>query len=316
MIELRDVTKQFGRVAAVRRLSLRLPENRIIGLLGQNGAGKTTALNMMTGYFPPTSGQVMVDGMDMLHQPRQCKRKLGYLPQQPPLYPEMTVQDYLTFVCRLKEVLPSAIPAHIREVIHRCGLEEVSHRAIGALSGGYRQRAGFAQALCGNPPILILDEPTVGLDPRQVVEIRKLIRSLEKDHTVVFSSHLLPEVQELCTHVVILHQGMKVHEGPLHPSEGQFRYLMTIEGTKEPLIQGFRGTPAVMDWAFLPGEKTGEVQVQVTLDPRTEADPRKLLFHLLCAMDAPILSMIPVEDSLEQIFLQVTARTDPPAHAG
>ena len=317
MIELRAVSKQFGQVKAIRNLSLRLPEHRIVGLLGQNGAGKTTVLNMMTGYFPPTSGQVLVDGQDILHHPRTSKRKLGYLPQVPPLYPEMTVTEYLTFVCQLKEVVAASIPHHLEEVTERCGLTEVAHRMIGALSGGYRQRVGFAQALCGNPPILILDEPTVGLDPKQVVEIRQLIRALEKDHTVILSSHLLPEVQSLCSHVIILHQGMKVYEASLHGGDQERRtFLMTILASRETLTQSFRSTPAIGDWKFLPTKTPGETQVEVTLAPGIREDPRVRLFHLLSALDAPILEMMPVEDSLERIFLQVTAHVDTPGHAG
>ena len=178
MIELRRVSKRYGAVEAVHDLSFSAPTGQIVGLLGQNGAGKTTTLNMLTGYFPPTSGQVLVDGKDMLRYPRACKRAIGYLPEKPPLYDEMTVTAYLTFVCRLKEVASRAIPKHIEEIMHTCGLTEVRERLVGHLSKGYRQRVGVAQALCGNPPVLVLDEPTVGLDPRQVVEIRELMREL------------------------------------------------------------------------------------------------------------------------------------------
>ena len=169
MIEAKSLTKRFGRVEAVRDLSFRLPEGGIVGLLGQNGAGKTTTLNMLTGYYPPTAGQVLIDGHDMLADPRGCKRLIGYLPERPPLYDEMTVRDALVFCCRLKEVARSSQKAHIEDIVGLCGLEEVADRVIGNLSKGYRQRVGLAQALCGDPPVLILDEPTVGLDPKQVV---------------------------------------------------------------------------------------------------------------------------------------------------
>lgn len=178
MIECKSVSKRFGPVEAVHELSFRAPEGRIVGLLGQNGAGKTTTLNMLTGYYPPTSGQVLVDGMDMLRHPRDCKRRIGYLPERPPLYDEMTVLEYLRFCCQLKEVAHRAVRAHVDEIIQLCGLTEVRGRLLGQLSKGYRQRAGIAQALCGDPAVLVLDEPTVGLDPKQVVEIRSLIQTL------------------------------------------------------------------------------------------------------------------------------------------
>lgn len=180
MIELRHVTKRYGAVEALHDVSFRAPEGQIVGLLGQNGAGKSTTLNILTGYLPPTSGQVLVDGMDLLQNARECKRLIGYLPEKPPLYDEMTVRSYLRFVCELKEVQKSAIAAHVEDIIRTCGLSEVAHRLIGHLSKGYRQRVGVAQSLCGNPKVLVLDEPTVGLDPRQVVEIRALIADLGK----------------------------------------------------------------------------------------------------------------------------------------
>lgn len=189
MIELRHVTKRYGAVEALHDVSFRAPEGQIVGLLGQNGAGKSTTLNILTGYLPPTSGQVLVDGMDLLQNARECKRLIGYLPEKPPLYDEMTVRAYLRFVCELKEVQKSAIAAHVEDIIRTCGLSEVAHRLIGHLSKGYRQRVGVAQSLCGNPKVLVLDEPTVGLDPRQVVEIRALIADSANAHGH-FSSHL------------------------------------------------------------------------------------------------------------------------------
>ena len=210
MIELKHVCKQYGNVQALRDVSLTAQNGEILGLLGVNGAGKSTALNIMTGYCPPTSGEVTVDGLSMLSDPLGCKRRIGYLPEQPPLYDELTVREYLTFVSRLREVKARAIPAHVDDIVALCGLKEVAGRPLGKLSKGYRQRAGIAQALCGDPPTLLFDEPTVGLDPRQVVEIRGLIRKLGKTHTVIFSSHLLSEVQQLCTRAVILHEGKVV----------------------------------------------------------------------------------------------------------
>ena len=220
MIELKHVVKKFGNVTALNDVSLTARNGEILGLLGVNGAGKSTALNIMTGYYPPTSGTVTVDGIDMLSAPLGCKRRIGYLPEQPPLYDELTVREYLTFVCRLREVKARAIPAHVDDILSLCGLKDVAGRPLGKLSKGYRQRAGIAQALCGDPPTLLFDEPTVGLDPRQVVEIRGLIRKLGETHTVIFSSHLLSEVQQLCARAVILHEGRLVWSAALNELSG------------------------------------------------------------------------------------------------
>ena len=206
MIRLEHVSKNYGGIPALRDVSLHVLRGETVGLLGRNGAGKTTALNLMTGYFPPTEGKVYVGGKDMLADPRNCKRMIGYLPEKPPLYDEMSVEDYLLFVSELREVLRKANRAHVREIMDLCALSEVRSRIIGNLSKGYRQRVGIAQALCGAPEILILDEPTVGLDPKQTVEMRELIRELGKDHTVIFSSHILSEVQQLCSRVIILNE--------------------------------------------------------------------------------------------------------------
>ena len=201
MIELEHVTKLYGSIPALRDVSLHVPKGQTAGLLGRNGAGKTTALNLMTGYFPPTEGKVRIGGKDMLADPRACKRMIGYLPEKPPLYDEMTVEEYLIFVCELREVVRKANKAHVEEILELCALQDMRQRMIGHLSKGYRQRVGIAQALCGSPEILILDEPTVGLDPKQTVEMRELIRRLGEDHTVLFSSHILSEVQQLCSRV-------------------------------------------------------------------------------------------------------------------
>ena len=197
MIELEHATKKYGAIYGLRDVTLHIGKGETVGLLGRNGAGKTTALNLITGYFPPTAGTVRIGGMDMLESALACRHMIGYLPERPPLYDEMTTEEYLRFVCELREVTAKAIPAHVEEILTLCGLQETRGRLLGHMSKGYRQRAGIAQALCGSPEILILDEPTVGLDPKQTVEIRELIRRLQAEHTVVFSSHILSEVQQL-----------------------------------------------------------------------------------------------------------------------
>ena len=240
MIELDGVTKKYGTLTALRDVSFRVEKNETVGLLGRNGAGKTTLLNLMTGYFPPTAGQIRIGGKSMREDAAACKRMIGYLPEKPPLYDEMTVESYLRFVCELREVKRQGIRAHTDEILSLCGLQEVRSRVMGHLSKGYRQRAGIAQALCGAPEILILDEPTVGLDPKQTVEIRDLIRRLSREHTVIFSSHILSEVQAICDRVVIISNGKVVAdettEGLSKSLVKSNRVLVQVEGSKSKVL--------------------------------------------------------------------------------
>ncbi len=321
MIEMRHVSKRYGAVEAVRDLSFCAPKGQIVGLLGQNGAGKTTTLNMLTGYFPPTSGQVLVDGQDMLRHPRPCKRAIGYLPERPPLYDEMTTEEYLRFVCRLKEVARGDISAHVGEILALCGLSEVRSRVLGHLSKGYRQRVGVAQALCGNPPAVVLDEPTVGLDPRQVVEIRALIRELGKTHTVIFSSHMLPEIQQLCQRVVILHRGRLVREADmteLTDTGDVVRLRATIAMGERLLLPALKGLNCVQRVKVLPTQDAA--LTEVLLECRTacndRGDPQTQLFRLLCGLDAPLRMLMQQRDTLEDVFLRATAEEDVPPDGG
>lgn len=311
MIELKQATKRYGAIEAVKDLSFRAPEGQIVGLLGQNGAGKTTTLNMLTGYFPPTSGQVLVDGMDMLTHARDCKRRIGYLPERPPLYDEMTVPAYLRFVCSLREVKRQAIPAHMEEIMAMCGLTEVRERRLGSLSKGYRQRVGVAQAMCGDPPILVLDEPTVGLDPKQVVEIRELIRQIGRNHTVIFSSHILSEIQQLCQRVVILHKGRLIREADmaeLTGEDGVIRLRAAIAMKEKQLLPALKGLPCVRRVKVLPTMDVNITQVELECAPGGDrGDPQTQLFRLLCALDAPLRMLMPVKDTLEEVFLRATA---------
>jgi len=311
MIELRGVTKRYGAVEAIRNISFTAPKGQIVGLLGQNGAGKTTTLNILTGYMPPTEGLVLVAGMDMLTQSRDCKRAIGYLPEKPPLYDEMTVRSYLKFVCELKEVARKAIPAHVDEIMATCGLTEVAERLIGHLSKGYRQRVGVAQALCGDPPVLVLDEPTVGLDPRQVVEIRALIRQLGQNHTVIFSSHLLSEIQQLCQRVIILHRGKLIREADMAELTGAGDALMlraAIKGRQQDLLPALLSLPCVRRVKPLKQSAPGVTEVSIECEPTSSPDAQTAIFRLLCAMDAPIMQLVTEQDTLEDAFLRATSQ--------
>lgn len=311
MIELCNVTKRYGAVEAVSGLSFSAPDGQIVGLLGQNGAGKTTTLNMLTGYFPPTSGEVRVDGMDMLQDPRACKRHIGYLPEKPPLYDEMTVTAYLKFVCELREVKREAIAQHVQHITATCGLTEVAGRLVGHLSKGYRQRVGIAQALCGDPDVLVLDEPTVGLDPKQVREIRELIRQLGKTHTVIFSSHLLPEIQQLCDRVVILHKGKLVREAPMSDLTGgdgeTLRFRATIAMKERLLVPALNSLECVRRVKVLPTPNADYTELELECVKETERGiAQAQLFRLLAGLDAPLMQLTPVRDTLEEVFLRAT----------
>jgi ABC-2 type transport system ATP-binding protein len=221
MIEARELSKRYGDLLAVDRVSFRVERGEVVGFLGPNGAGKTTTMRMLTGFLPPSDGTAVIDGADIFGQPLEARRKVGYLPETPPLYPEMDVQGYLRFVAALHDVPRAERKAAVERALLRCGLVDVRRRVIGALSKGYRQRVGIAQAIVHTPPVLVLDEPTVGLDPIQIREIRQLIADLaaprdgEPAHTVILSTHILPEVEAICRRVILIHRGRKVLDRPL-----------------------------------------------------------------------------------------------------
>ncbi|MBE5794172.1 MAG: ABC transporter ATP-binding protein [Clostridiales bacterium] len=303
MIQLHEVTKRYGSVQALDGISLTVQKGEVLGLLGQNGAGKTTLLNILTGYLAPTSGHALIDGCDSLLNPQEAKRRLGYLPEQPPLYDEMTVREYLTFAAELRGVARKAIPAHVDEIMALTGLTEMRSRLLGHLSKGYRQRAGFAQALCGDPDVLVLDEPTVGLDPKQITEIRQLIRSLSKGRTIVFSSHILTEVQQLCDHVVILHHGQVKLDSPMSQLGMGEETTLHLRAAAAPgtLQAKLRQLDGVTDVALQP---TGEENVtDALLTFHQVQEPERRLFALMSHLGTPILHLSRQGDSLEQIFL-------------
>ena len=305
------MTKRYGSVTALSGVSFSVPDGSVTGLLGRNGAGKTTALNLMTGYFPPNRGRVTVDGMDMTDRPRECKRMIGYLPERPPLYDEMTVDEYLRFVSRLREVKPRAVRAHVDEIVRLCGLEEMRSRLLGHLSRGYRQRAGIAQALCGSPPVLIFDEPTVGLDPKQVTEIRSLIRVLGGSHTVLFSSHILSEVQQLCSTAIILHEGRivrTVSPGKAETDETEVKLRLEARAGESELLSTVSRWPFVRSAETVKSDTPGISAVRI--DCRNEKpDPAEKVSELLHEAGIPLRMLAPEKDTLEEIFLAATADT-------
>jgi len=311
MISLEHVTKRYGKTAALRDVSLNVTAGRITGLLGRNGAGKTTALNLMTGYFAPDEGRVFVGGMDMMEKPRECKRMVGYLPEKPPLYTEMTVRDYLGFVCDLREVLKRGQKRHVAEIVGICGLQEVQERVIGHLSKGYQQRVGIAQALCGNPEVIVMDEPTVGLDPMQVVEMRELIRRLGTEHTILFSSHILSEVQQLCDNVLILDRGRLIRSFDMkkRSEDGMIRIELRAAGNPKEILPAIRSLSCVRDVQDIQAAEDGVSEVRITGKERDDRGRMTdQIFHLLAAMDCPIRRMTEEKDDLENVFLEAISK--------
>lgn len=315
MIQVKGLTRRYGSITAVSDLSFSVNEGEIIGFLGPNGAGKTTTMNMITGCLHATAGTVTVSGFDIETDADKARKIIGYLPENPPVYPDMTVEEYLHFVYDLKKC-GAPRDAHLDSVCTMAGLSDVRGRLIRNLSKGYRQRVGLAQALIGDPQVLILDEPTVGLDPRQIIEIREVIRSLGKQHTVILSSHILPEVQEVCDRVLVIHHGQIVADGtPAELSErveGAERLEMTIEGEPDTVLDVLRAIPGVADAEVSHADGKKSIY-RITAEADT--DVRRSVFDALSQHMMAILSMQQVELSLEDIFLELTGTDATPEDA-
>ena len=309
MIELEHVSKSYGPVTALRDVSFHVGEKETVGLLGRNGAGKTTLLNIMTGYFPPTAGSVKIGGKSMAADAPACKRMIGYLPEKPPLYDEMTTESYLRFVANLREVRKQAIQGHVEEILALCGLLEVRQRVLGHLSKGYRQRAGIAQALCGAPEILIFDEPTVGLDPKQTVEIRELIRKLSMEHTVIFSSHILSEVQQACTRVIILDEGrMALDYDTRKPERSDIKLRLKIAGAEDFVIKELKRLDGVEAVEILPAEEDGVTEARViTARGVNSGEALDRMFRTFADSGLAVRSFREEKENLEQIFLRAVS---------
>ena len=307
MIEVKNLTKRYGSHCAVDDISFQVEEGEILGFLGPNGAGKSTTMNILTGYLSATSGTVTINGHDILDEPNEAKANIGYLPEIPPLYPDMTVREYLDFMYDLKKC---ALPRvkHITEICRVMKIEDVYNRLIKNLSKGYKQRVGMAQALIGNPPVLILDEPTVGLDPNQIIEIRSLIRTLGKHHTVILSSHILPEIEAVCDRIVIISEGKIVADDTAANLSDHFskdrRLQVAIAGPRKEVADLIGGIAGVDSVKALGSRESGVEEFAVEVRPGT--DIWRDLFTRLAQRDWPLLSSRSMAMSLEDIFINLT----------
>lgn len=309
MIEITDIRKSFGDKHAVDGISFTVAEGEIMGFLGPNGAGKSTTLNIITGYLSADSGVVKIDGTDILSDPIKAKKDIGFLPEIPPLYPEMTVAEYLDFVYELKGCkLPRR--QHIKEICEVVKIWDVSGRLIKNLSKGYKQRVGIAQALIGNPKVLIFDEPTIGLDPRQIIEIRNLIKMLGNEHTIILSTHILPEVQAVCDRIVVINKGRIVAnektEDLINAVDGSRKLVAKIVGQEEEVLKALRALPGVKTADIIGRRDTDSVSY--LLESQERVDIRKPLFYMLSSKGWPLVGLEGVELSLEDIFIRLVGR--------
>jgi len=309
LVQLKNVTKRYGDKLALNGVSLSIGEGEIVGLLGRNGAGKSTMMNILTGYLPCSGGSVFVAGADMAKEPQKAKRHIGYLPEQPPLYDSMTVGEYLRFVGKIKRIPPKELFAKVDDMCRRVGLEDVSDRMIRNLSKGYRQRTGIAQAMLGEPELLVLDEPTIGLDPKQIVDIRELIRDFGKNRTVLISSHILTEIAEICERVIIIRDGALVGDRKVSQlrleQRGESRLQIQLSGNKEqssPVLSSLKGIksfkylgspePDSCDWELIVGDESRNLRGE--------------LFDALAAAGLKLLMSKFAQASIEEVFLSLT----------
>ncbi len=306
VIQIENLVKKYGANVAVDGLNLEIEGGKVYGFLGPNGAGKSTTMNIITGYIGATSGTVKVNGFDILKESKQAKASVGYLPEQPPLYNEMTVEEYLKFVAELKGIPKKERKDAINAAVEKTGIKEIYKRLIRNLSKGYKQRVGIAQAIIDMPEIIILDEPTVGLDPKQIVEIRELIKSLGDDHTVILSSHLLPEVSEVCDYIYVISRGKLVAEG----TEAELSQGVVQENVLEVTIQGAKDVVETMvkDLASIKDYDIAETAEGISLTVRTDndVDIRSQLFAVCASKGLPIVGMNFKSSSLEDVFLEIT----------
>ncbi len=313
MIEVTNLTKKYGGHVAVNDLSFRVEKGQIYGFLGPNGAGKSTTMNIITGYLAPTAGKVTIDGLDIQKEPEEAKRKIGYLPEMPPLYMEMTVEEYLAFAAELKRIPKAERKHQMEQVMEMTGIADMRGRLIRNLSKGYRQRVGLAQAILGDPEVIILDEPSVGLDPKQIIEIRDLIRRLGENHTVILSSHILSEVSAVCDQILIIAHGQLVAcdtpDGLQKLMTGAMEIELVVKGGFEEVKALLEQLPNVDIVEKL--EESGDGCVKVKAISKDNVDMREEMFFCLAEAKLPILEMHPDKKTLEDIFLELTEDVKP-----
>lgn len=312
MIEVKHLVKQYGTNYAVDDLTFTVEKGQIYGFLGPNGAGKSTTMNILTGYIAPTSGEVKINGHDILEEPEEARKCIGYLPEIPPIYPDMTVYEYLNFAAGLKKIAKEKRALLIGEAMELTGLLEVQHRLIKNLSKGYKQRTGLAQAILGFPEIIILDEPMVGLDPKQIIEVRELIKKLSQKHTVILSSHILSEISAICDHIMIIAKGKLVAsdtpENLVQLMKGSASLELTVIGSKTRLRQILDQTAGIASYELQ--DSAEKEAVDAVIKTEKELDLRETLFYRLADEKMPLLRMQHTQISLEDVFLELTGETD------
>lgn len=312
MIEVKNLTKQYGSAKAVDNLPFTVEQGQIYGFLGPNGAGKSTTMNILTGYIAPSTGEVLINGHNILDEPEAARKCIGYLPEIPPVYPEMTVEEYLSFAAGLKKVPKKEREEMIYDVMEMTDITAMKKRLIRNLSKGYRQRTGLAQALLGYPEIIILDEPMVGLDPKQIIEIRELIRGLGKKHTVILSSHILSEISAICDHIMIISHGNLVAsdtpDNLAHLMKGSEALELTVEAKESDIRRALAGVERIDACEIKTSDEDGACDITMKMSGGT--DLRRKLFYLFAEQKMPVLRMQQTRVSLEDVFLQLTENPD------
>ena len=310
MIEVKNLVKRYGNHAAVNDLSFTVETGKVVGFLGPNGAGKSTTMNMITGYIAPTEGEVLIDGIDIMDEPELAKKNIGYLPEIPPLYPDLKVREYLSFVAELKKVSKKDRDIEVHKIMSKTKTLDVSERLIKHLSKGYKQRVGLAGAMMGNPDILILDEPTVGLDPSQIIEMRELIRELSKNHTVLLSSHIMQEISAVCDEIIIINEGKMITKDT--PENITKKMVDTngvhvvVKGDKTKLKEALRSISGIKNVSYDNDKDTEEDMIGLTIYCAEDEDIRVDLFYALANAECPLIEMNKLDTSLEDAFLALT----------
>ena len=310
MIEVKNLVKRYGNHAAVNDLSFTVETGKVVGFLGPNGAGKSTTMNMITGYIAPTEGEVLIDGIDIMDEPELAKKNIGYLPEIPPLYPDLKVREYLSFVAELKKVSKKDRDIEVHKIMSKTKTLDVSERLIKHLSKGYKQRVGLAGAMMGNPDILILYEPTVGLDPSQIIEMRELIRELSKNHTVLLSSHIMQEISAVCDEIIIINEGKMITKDT--PENITKKMVDTngvhvvVKGDKTKLKEALRTISGIKNVSYDNDKDTEEDTTGLTIYCAEDEDIRVDLFYALAKAECPLIEMNKLDTSLEDAFLALT----------